>query len=123
MSLGGIENSFIVKKAKNFTIDERDETGYKWTDKHQARSPLKLVSGHSMPTLQLALNNCDIFKVNQNKTTIGLTFNLPKKYKKKKIQFLLNMWRHFSLQDSNLNYLYSVTPGEPSKSEYVRLEI
>ena len=44
---GGIENSFIVKKAKNFNNDERYETGYKWTDKHQERSPLRLVSGHS----------------------------------------------------------------------------
>ena len=37
------------KKRKNFNIDERYETGYKWTDKHQERSPLRLVSGHSTP--------------------------------------------------------------------------
>ena len=62
MSLAGIENSFIVKKAKNFNLNERQETGYKWTKKHQERSPFKLISGQSLTNTNLTLNNCEIFK-------------------------------------------------------------
>ena len=123
MCLGGIETSFIVKKAKNFNIDERYETGYKWTDKHQERSPFRLVSGHSTPLLQLALNNCNIFKVYQGQKTIGLIFTPPKNYKIKNIKFKLNMWGQFSLQDSNSNYLYKAIPGESCGAEYIHLEI
>ena len=45
MSIAGIENSFIVKKAKNFFLDERTETGFKWQKKHQERSPIELRAG------------------------------------------------------------------------------
>jgi 2-polyprenyl-3-methyl-5-hydroxy-6-metoxy-1,4-benzoquinol methylase len=123
MSLGGIENSFIVKKAENYTKDERDETGYKWTDKHQDRAPFKLVNGTSIPRIQLALNNCDIFRACEKDSKLALSFTPPKNYKNKNIKFHLNMWGHFSLLDSDLNFLYSVTPGSPINKEYLLLEI
>ena len=35
----------------------------------------------------------------------------------------LNMRGYFSLMDSDLNFLYTVTPGAPIKKEYLLLEI
>ena len=115
MSLAGIENSFIVKKAKNFNLNERQETGYKWTEKHQERSPFKLISGQSLTNTNLALNNCEIFKVHikesekdQNgNSKVGLIFDVPKGYKKKKIKFLIAHSNQFWLFDSKINELWN----------------
>ena len=60
MSIAGVENSFIVKKAKNFSIDERTETGYRWSQKHQERSPIFLKSGMKVKLIDLITHNCEV---------------------------------------------------------------
>ena len=43
LSMAGIENSFIIKKSKDFNLKERNKSNYKWTKKHQNRSFFKLI--------------------------------------------------------------------------------
>ena len=109
LSLGGIENSFIVKKDKSFDFSERKETGYKWTKKHQKRSPIKLEAGYEVRPGSLYLHNCEIWKVNilegVLKERVGLGYKLPKKYNKKNIKFKINSWSNFYLFDEKLNQI------------------
>ena len=111
ISLFGIENSFIVKKAKNFSSKERNETGYKWTKNHQARSPIKLIAGYKVPEISLHLNNCEVFKIYEKKyeektnTSTGLIFNPPQNYKKRNVSFFLNTFKQYCVYDSNKNIL------------------
>ncbi len=42
LSCAHIENAAIVSKASNFSISERKEAGYEWTDLHQERSFIDL---------------------------------------------------------------------------------
>ena len=111
MSLSGIENSFIVQKASNFTLDERDENGFRWNQKHHDRSPIELKAGYEVPAFSLNLNNCEIFKVHIGEideklnAQIGLIFNIPKEYKRKNLQFYINFYKQFCLFDSNKNLL------------------
>ncbi len=132
MSLGGIENSFIVKKSKDFSPKERNETGYKWTDKHRERSPIELTPGFEVRPHCLYLNNCKIFRVHMIESSdtkngvaideygnekVGLIFNPPKNYKKKGIGFYVNLHENFFLFDSNQNELAD------RKSDYTFFEI
>jgi len=125
MSLGGIENSFIVKKSKNFSICERDDTGYKWTSKHQERSPIELTAGFEVRPSSLYLNNCKVFKVHIDEFSldenghekVGLIFNPPKNYNKKGIGFYINLHENFYLFDKNKNELAN------RKSDYTFFEI
>ena len=59
------EISFIVKKAKNFSIDERTETVYRWSQKHQERSPIFLKSGIKVVN-DLITHNCEVIKTHLN---------------------------------------------------------
>ena len=132
MSFGGIENSFIVKKSKNFTKKERNETGYKWTEKHRQRSPIELIAGFEVRPSSPYLNNCEIFKVHMIKSTkelngvaideygnekVGLMYNPPRNYKKKGIEFYINFHQNFFLFDKNENELAN------KKSDYTFFEI
>ena len=67
--LGAFENSFIVTKAKDFELDERQENGYHWTDKHQNRSPIELKNG----PVEMMFHNCQHIQPD-------LTLTLPKNY-------------------------------------------
>ena len=140
MSLGGIENSFIVKKSKSFKKSERDETGYKWTNKHRERSPIELIAGFEVRPSSLYLNNCKIFKVHivnssetsnglsvgkNGKEKVGLMYNPPKNYKKKGIGFYINIHENFYVFDKNQNELTKL-PGKINsiqKSDYTFFEI
>ena len=42
LSCGHVENAVIAPKAANFHVKERNEAGYRWTNKHQERSVLTL---------------------------------------------------------------------------------
>ena len=129
MSIAGIENSFIVKKAKNFSIEERTETGYKWTQKHQERSPILLKSGFKVPIVDLRTHNCEIFKAhieykeNTEDTKIGLMLNIPKNYKKKNINFLINIWNRFPIFDSQSNLIYEPAIDRKSENQYMPFAI
>lgn len=114
MQIGGIENSFIVKKANNFCSSERYEAGYKWTDKHKLRSPYNLIPGFTVPSSGLILNNCDIWEFyndtddnNQIKKwlcgnlMIGLKYKIPNKYKMKGITLDLGLYGNFFLFNRN----------------------
>ncbi len=128
MQIAGIENSFIVKKAKNFSLKERQETGFKWTKKHHERAPMKLVAGFQVPPVNLDLYNCEVFKVHQFKSEndeikVGLIFNPPKKRKKKSIHFFLNLWKSFFIFDSNFKEFKSQITDKNSSKQYVMFEI
>ena len=60
LSIAGIENTFIVPKAKNYNYNERDEAGFKWNDKHQLRSPVTLQTGLRIENHSVFFNNCEI---------------------------------------------------------------
>ena len=115
ISLVGIENSFIVKKAKNFSLKERDETGYKWTENHKSRSPIELRAGYEIPNVSLHLNNCEVFKIYEREydektnSATGLIFNPPKNYKKNNVSFFINTFKQFSIYDSNKNLLANLS--------------
>lgn len=129
MSIAGIENSFIVKKAKNFSIEERTETGYKWTSKHQERSPIVLKSGIKVPIVDLRTHNCEVFKTHieykekVEDTKIGLMFDLPKSYKKKNINFLINIWNRFPIFDSKHEIIYQPLKDKGSENQYMPFAI
>ena len=110
MSLRGIENSFIVKKSKNFDIKERDEAGYKWSVKHQMRSPLNLKTSLTIDNTALYLQNCSIWSLiiddissPTKKQVLGLKFNLPVNYKKKNINLSLNTFNSLYIFKNNID--------------------
>ena len=128
LSLGGIENSFIVKKAKNFNLNERYETGYKWKQIHNERSPIHLTAGYSVPAINLEMYNCEIFKVHiknsdSNQPVLGLVFDPPKERKERSIQFLLNLWKNFTLFDTAFNEFKPKITDKSSKNQYVLFQI
>ena len=67
--LSTVENSFIVSKAKDFEISERQENGYHWSEKHQNRSPIELKNG----PVDMMFHNCQHIQPD-------LTLKLPKNY-------------------------------------------
>lgn len=123
ISLVGIENSFIVKKAKNFSLEERNETGYKWTKNHQARSPIELIAGYEIPETSLYLNNCEVFEIYEKKyevktnTSTGLVFNPRQNYQKRNVSFFLNTFKQYCLYDSDKNILANLS------NDYVHFDI
>ena len=128
LSLGGIENSFIVKKAKNFNLNERYETGYKWKQIHNERSPIHLTAGYSVPAINLEMYNCEIFKVHiknshSDQPVLGLVFDPPKERKERSIQFLLNLWKNFTLFDTAFNEFKPKITDKSSKNQYVLFQI
>ena len=129
MSIAGIENSFIVKKAKNFSIDERTETGYKWNQKHQERSPIFLKSGLKVPLIDLRTHNCKVINahVKYAKKTdnpkLGVMFNPPKNYKRKNINFLLNMWNLFPIFNSKSEIIFEPLPNTGPQNIYMNFAI
>ncbi len=121
MSIAGIENSFIVKKAKNFSLDERSEAGFKWKRKHQERSPVQLRQGFEVSPMGIYLHNCKIFSANyfnrNGKQEVCIKLNFLKDYKKKDIKFFLNTFNSLYLFDSENKELSN--PND----DYIMLEI
>ena len=128
MSIAGVENSFIVKKAKNFSIDERTETGYRWSQKHQERSPIFLKPGIKVKLVTLITHNCEVIKThvehkNSENPKIGLMFNPPKNHKKKNVNFLLNMWNRFPVFNSKSEVIYEPLANKGSQMQYMNFSI
>jgi len=129
MSIAGIENSFIVKKAKNFSIDERTETGYKWNQKHQERSPIFLKSGLKVPLIDLRTHNCEVINAHvkyankMDNPKLGVMFNPPKNYKSKNINFLLNMWNLFPIFNSKSEIIFEPLPNTGPQNIYINFAI
>ncbi len=128
MSIAGVENSFIVKKAKNFLIDERTETGYRWSQKHQERSPIFLKSGTKVKLVDLITYNCEVIKAhveykNVENPKLGLMFNPPKNHKKKNVNFLLNMWNRFPVFNSKSEVIYEPLANKGSEMQYMNFSI
>ena len=67
--LSSIENSFIVSKAKDFELSERQENGYQWTEKHQHRSLIGLKNG----AVNVWFHNCQHIRED-------LSLSLPRHY-------------------------------------------
>ena len=79
--LSSIENSFIVSKAKDFKLNERQENGYQWTEKHQNRSPMKLTNT-KIDNSKAMLYNCNHIlsggKVNIPEVFYNMTIKMPR---------------------------------------------
>ena len=79
--LSSIENSFIVTKARDFELDERQENGYQWTNKHQSRSPVELKSGSGA---SMQFYNChhilseSILQFPNNYWAYGISIRMPR---------------------------------------------
>ena len=121
MSIVGIENSFIVKKAKNFSLDERTETGFKWQRKHQERSPIELRAGYEVSSTTIFFHNCKIFSANyferNEKQEAYIKLNFLNNYKKKGVKFFLNTFNSLYLFDSKNKELSN------TNDDYILLEI
>ena len=60
LSCGLVENAVIASKARNFSTDERHESGYQWNDYHKERSPIPLDGpGQILNDLWL-FHNCNV---------------------------------------------------------------
>ena len=88
LSCNIIENAAIVPKANNFSIDERLESGYSWTEKHQQRSPIQL-KNLTIDDEQWIFNNCEILSISE---TGNLKINLPKAYQERGIHISAPRW-------------------------------
>ena len=117
LSMGGIENSFIIKKCRNFKLEERIESNYKWNTKHQNRSFVKLHDQILIRNTSLFIKNCEAWKLEDLSTEIikeeeynnlGLSINFPKNYKDKNIiiDFIINFHEFpFVILDNNKKIL------------------
>lgn len=83
-----IENSAIVKKDRNFRLEERNESGYTWQEHHQLRSPVVLrhceISNDTW-----FFNNCEVLATPDNK---NVSINFPSDYKKFGIHIIGERW-------------------------------
>ena len=117
LSMAGIENSFIIKKCKNFSIKERKNNNYKWNTKHQNRSFFNLNDQSFIRNTSLFIKNCDVWKLEnlvtkkikeKEKKDIAISLNFPDKYKHRNlmIDFIINHYEFpFIIMDDNKNIL------------------
>jgi len=80
LSISELENSFIVKKLKDFSLNERTEQGYMWTDKHYNRSFYDFKAGVTIDNKASFLHNCDILSFAKSKNS-PINLNFPVNYK------------------------------------------
>ena len=66
LSCGGIENAAIVSKSDNYELNERNEDGYTWTDRHQKRSFIDL-RNCTISNTDNFFNNCRVFATDDGK--------------------------------------------------------
>lgn len=93
ISAGGIENSFIVKKAANFDISERTQQAYLWAECHQARSPIELKIGFTISEPNgWMLYNCKALNVSKDGNNITINVVYPDDYKKIGCCIDMNRW-------------------------------
>ena len=110
MQIGGIENSFIVKKDKNFCLSERKNAGYKWLKSHQIRSPVPLIAGSTVNHTGLHMYRCKAWEVitqnqengelkkdEKGRNIIGLKIKFPRNYKLRNVELDINIWGNFFL--------------------------
>ena len=102
MSLGLLENSFIVSKEKRFDRAERNETGFKWSNNHRNRSPFELIAGKTIKNDIWFFNNCEVWKTKTYLDDSGnlkdeIIINYPEKYIFKNIQLNLNVHKDCKL--------------------------
>ena len=117
LSMAGIENSFIIKKSKDFNLEERKKDSYEWNMKHQNRSFVKLNDQSLIRNTSLFIKNCDVWKLEdlvtikkkeEKKKDIALSLNFPDKYKHRNlmIDFIINHHEFpFIIMDDNKNIL------------------
>jgi len=89
LSCNVIENAAIVPKASNFSLNERSESGYQWTQKHQDRSPIQLESSLTIDDEKWILHNCEIVRKG---TANDLALYFPEKYQQKGIHIKAPRW-------------------------------
>lgn len=112
MSIGLLENSFIVTKDKSFDRGERNETGFKWSKNHRKRSPFELTAGNTIKNEVWFFNNCEVWKTgtfigDSGNLKNGIMINYPEKYKFKDIQFNFYIQENCSLFDKGMSELKS----------------
>ena len=86
LSCWAIENAAIVSKAKNFTLSERLEDGYKWTKEHQDRSFLPLKNGAIKKGA--FFHNCNVISGADN----NIHVSIPDSYDKIGISVVGKRW-------------------------------
>ena len=76
-----VEDSFIVSKAKDFELSERQENGYQWTQKHQNRSPIDLQNS-TIDISKAMLYNCNHvlpgITIRSPQNFYGITIDMPR---------------------------------------------
>ena len=110
MQIGGIENSFIVKKDKNFNLSERKNAGRKWLKSHQKRSPVPLIAGSTVNHTGLHMYRCKAWEVitqnqesgelkkdKKGRNITGLKIKFPRNYKLRDVELDINIWGNFFL--------------------------
>lgn len=87
LSCNGIENTAIVSKAKNFDLEERDQNGHEWMERHQERSFLKLKP--CVIKMDTYFHNSTVFSSIDGKT---INIALPNNYQKIGIRIEASRW-------------------------------
>ena len=72
-----LENAAIVSKASNFDLKERQEAGYKWTEKHQERSLIELRDQEIINEGVAYFYNCNALSSSDG---MQLSLRFPKNY-------------------------------------------
>lgn len=91
MSVGGIENFFIVPKAANYSAEERNEQGYQWTAKMQDRSFLPL-QNQTITNDIWHHHNCNVFQIGTQGGQQQLSYFLPDGYQPFGIKIDMQRW-------------------------------
>ena len=110
MSIGLLENSFIVPKGKCFAREERYETGFKWSENHRKRSPFELIAGKTIKNDVSFFNNCKVWKTKQFLSDSGnlkneIVFNYPENYELRNIPFNFYVQKNLKIFDKDMSAL------------------
>jgi SAM-dependent methyltransferase len=88
LSCAGIENSAIVRKDADFSLVEREEDGFRWTEAHQARSFIPL-NNQKIDDRNAFFYNCESFRATSGNS---INFQRPNGYREKGIRIHSDRW-------------------------------
>ena len=93
------------------------------------RSPIFLKSGLKVPLIDLRTHNCEVINAHvkyakkMDNPKLGVMFNPPKNYKRKNINFLLNMWNLFPIFNSKSEIIFEPLPNTGPQNIYINFAI
>ena len=104
------------------------ERKVKMESKASRTIPIFLKSGIKVKLVDLITHNCEVIKAhveykNSEVPKLGLMFNPPKNYRRKNINFLLNMWNLFPIFNSKSEIIFEPLPNTGPQNIYINFAI